>query len=183
MANCMSATLCLFNMWAILTREHPREFTASSCCFITHMPLLLFKSQTTKKRWVARIPRGQKYISFNQQRKTERQRALEQIHIVSSHRELGDRKKVSFHGKFPDYYSSSPSALFPHQLPWFHTGQRWKTKTKTHLRYTFEVFNFTRIFTLICIIIFANLFLVIYNLLSYTIYWTVGKLVNPCSNK
>ena len=77
-----------------------------------------------QKRWIARIPRGQKYISFNQERKTERQRALEQIHIVSSHRELGDRKKVSFHGKFPDYYSSSPISAIPTSTPLVSHGRK-----------------------------------------------------------
>ena len=82
------------------------------------------KANPQKKRWIARIPRGQKYISFNQQRKTERQRASEQIHIVSSHRELGDRKKVSFHGKFPDYYSSSPISAIPTSTPLVSHGRK-----------------------------------------------------------
>ena len=82
------------------------------------------KAKLQKKRWIARIPRGQKYISFNQQRKTEWQRASEQIHIVSSHRELGDRKKVSFHGKFPDYYSSSPISAIPTSTPLVSHGRK-----------------------------------------------------------
>ena len=119
-----------------VSTTHPREFTASSFCYITHMPVLLFKSQPTKKRWIAGIPRGQKYISFNQQRKTERQRASEQIHIVSSHRELGDRKKVSFHGKFPDYYSSSPISAIPTSTPLVSHGRKMKDKDRD----TFEAY-------------------------------------------
>ena len=83
-----------------------------------------YSKANPQKRWIARIPRGQKYISFNQQRKTERQRASEQIHIVSSHRELGDRKKVSFHGKFPDYYSSSPISAIPTSTPLVSHGRK-----------------------------------------------------------
>ena len=86
------------------------------------------KANPQKKRWIARIPWGQKYVSFNHQRKTERQRASEQIHIVSSHRELGDRKKVSFHGKFPDYYSSSPISAIPTYTPLVSHGRKMKDK-------------------------------------------------------
>ena len=90
------------------------------------------KANPQKKRWIARIPCGQKYISFNHQRKTEQQRASEQIHIVSSHRELGDRKKVSFHGKFPDYYSSSPISAIPTSTPLVSHGRKMNDTFEAH---------------------------------------------------
>ena len=105
----------------------------------SHASPLVQKPTHKKKRWIARIPRGQKYISFNQQRKTERQRASEQIHIVSSHRELGDRKKVSFHGKFPDYYSSSPISAIPTSTPLVSHGRKMKDKDKDTFAVMFNI--------------------------------------------
>ena len=41
-------------------------------------------------------------------------------------------RRFHFTASFRIIIRRPPSALFPHQLPWFHMGERWKT----HLRHT-----------------------------------------------
>ena len=53
-------------------------------------------------------------------------------------------RRFHFTASFRIIIRRPPSALFPHQLPWFHTGERWKTKTQ--LMHTFEEFNFYKDF-------------------------------------
>ena len=120
---CASSTCEQYSLGSTQGNSQLAAVASSLTC-----PSSCSKANPQNKRWIERIPWGQKYISFNQQRKTERQRALEQIHIVSSHRELGDRKKVSFHGKFPDYYSSSPISAIPTSTPLVSHGRKMKDK-------------------------------------------------------
>ena len=91
-----------------------------SCRLPTHIFHLMFNSRSQKKsNW---SPKSQKAeIYYFQSEKTRRQRVSEQIHIVSSHRQLADRQKVSFHGKFPDYYTSDHqhySHIIPPAFTW-----------------------------------------------------------------
>ena len=143
----MRATLCFINMWAVLATEHPREFTASSCCFITHMPLLLFKSQTTKKKDGSReFPEGRNIlVSISRGKQSDRGHRNKSILWVPTEN-WAIVRRFHFTASFRIIIRRPPSALFPHQLPWFHTGERWKTKTETHLRHIFEVFNFYKDF-------------------------------------
>ena len=91
-----------------------------SCRLPTHIFHLMFNSRSQKKNnWSPKSPKAEIY--YFQSEKIRRQRVSEQIHIVSSHRQLADRQKVSFHGKFPDYYTSDHqhySHIIPPAFTW-----------------------------------------------------------------
>ena len=82
-------------------------------------------AKKNKKQLITENPWRQKYITFNRRKYGD---VSEQIHIVSSHRQLGDRQKVSFHGKFPDYYTRSHHQHYSHIIPPAFTWEKAKLK-------------------------------------------------------